>query len=117
VSETTTEKFPPSTDSATLRESEISAEAVETSGTRNRWFNTRNNEPLNHAADRNGQFRGLSTEEKERVRCIEYQAVKLLAYIVPAYFIFFQLFGCLALGGYMAYNKAEVAIANSQNPW
>lgn len=55
-------------------------------------------------------------ERKELGGC-EYKAISLLSWLVPLYFILFQLFGCLGLGAYVAYNKADVAHRNGLNSW
>ncbi|CAD6506033.1 BgTH12-06965 [Blumeria graminis f. sp. triticale] len=67
--------------------------------------------------DRNSQFHSLSIEERKRVRCVEYQAVKLLGYIVPAYYIIWQVIGCLALGLYISANKPSIATDIHTHPW
>lgn len=66
---------------------------------------------------RNSQFHGLTREEREQLGGVEYRAIKLLAYIVPAYYVLWQLIGCLGIGAYMAYNKPSVARENGLNPW
>jgi len=104
------------TDDTTLRDPESTLGQGNISSNRNQLLISQV-DPYLHATDRNGLFRGLSSKEREHIRCVEYQAVKLLAYIVPAYFVTFQLFGCLALGVYMAGNKAGIALTNGQNPW
>jgi hypothetical protein len=67
--------------------------------------------------DRNGQFHSLSSEEREHPDCVEYQAVRLLSYVVPTYIIVWQFFGCVAIGAYMACNERVAATANAVNPW
>jgi hypothetical protein len=66
---------------------------------------------------RNSQFHGLSRDEREHLGGVEYRAITLLAYIVPIYFVLWQLLGCIGLGAYMAHNKASVAEMNGINPW
>lgn len=66
---------------------------------------------------RNSQFRGLTREERESLGGVEYRAIKLFSYIVPLYFISWQIFTCIGLGAYMAHNKAEVIRDNGLNPW
>ncbi|EPE33949.1 hypothetical protein GLAREA_06962 [Glarea lozoyensis ATCC 20868] len=66
---------------------------------------------------RNSQFHGLSRDEREHLGGVEYRAITLLAYIVPIYFVMWQLLGCVGLGAYMAHNKASVAEMNGINPW
>ncbi len=57
------------------------------------------------------------TEKGEYFHCVEYRAVKLLYFIVPAYFVAWQLIGSVGLGAYFAYNQAEVVRTNGANPW
>ena len=66
---------------------------------------------------RNAQFFGLSKAEREHLGGVEYRAITLLAYVVPVYFVLWQLLGCLGLGAYMAHNKASTAYENGINPW
>lgn len=70
-----------------------------------------------HTIGRNAQFYGLSRAEREHLGGVEYRAITLLAYVVPIYFVLWQLLGCLGLAAYMAYNKADVALENGINPW
>jgi len=67
--------------------------------------------------DRNAQFYSLSSEEREHLRCVEYQAVRLLSYVVPIYIIAWQLFGCVAIGAYIGLHGRSAAAANAVNPW
>ncbi|RAL60223.1 hypothetical protein DID88_000003 [Monilinia fructigena] len=57
---------------------------------------------------RNGQFHGLSRDEREHLGGVEYRAISFLAWLVPAYFILWQVLGGIGLGAYMAYNKSNV---------
>jgi hypothetical protein len=70
-----------------------------------------------HTIGRNGQFFGLSKAERDHLGGVEYRAIQLLAWIVPIYFMLWQLLGCLALAAYIAHNKASVAYENGINPW
>ncbi|KAI1000517.1 hypothetical protein K3495_g7675 [Podosphaera aphanis] len=67
--------------------------------------------------DRNSQFHSLSIEERQYVRCVEYQAVKLLGYVIPAYYMIWMLLGCFAMGSYISLNSPSVASDNSLHPW
>lgn len=67
--------------------------------------------------DRNAQFHSLSSEQREHLRCVEYQAVRLLSYVVPIYIIAWQLFGCIALGTYVHFKHASDAANNAIKPW
>ena len=66
---------------------------------------------------RNSQFHGLSEEERERLGGCEYRAVSLLAWLVPVYFVLWQLIGAIGCGAWIALNMPEVARANGLNPW
>jgi hypothetical protein len=105
-------------DYTTLQGSELVSALNVISDARIRCNNPQHNHLLMHGTvNRNAQFHGLSAEEREHVRCVEYQAVRLLSYLVPAYYIILQFFGCLAIGAYMSCDKASVALENGLNPW
>ncbi|KAK6429627.1 hypothetical protein LTR95_014223 [Oleoguttula sp. CCFEE 5521] len=69
------------------------------------------------AADRNSQFIGLSAVERERLGGHEYRAICLLSWLVPAYFILWQLLGALGCAAWVAINRPETARSNGLNPW
>ena len=66
---------------------------------------------------RNSQFSNLSLAEREKLGGVEYKAVTILAWVVPVYFVLWQLLGCIGLGAYVANNRPEAAVANGENPW
>ncbi|GAB7329877.1 hypothetical protein MBLNU13_g01588t2 [Cladosporium sp. NU13] len=66
---------------------------------------------------RNSQFHGLNAKERERLGGYEYRAVALLAWLVPAYYILFQLLGCLGCAAWVAHNRPETARGNGLDPW
>lgn len=66
---------------------------------------------------RNSQFSGLTLAERERLGGVEYRAVTILAWVVPLYFVLWQLLGCIGLGAYVANIRPEAAAANGENPW
>lgn len=68
-------------------------------------------------AGRNSQFHGLTREERDRLGGVEYRSIELLSWIVPIYFILWQLLGCLGLGAWMAYHARDITEANGINPW
>jgi hypothetical protein len=70
-----------------------------------------------HTISRNSQFHHLSEKERRQLGGYEYEAIQLLSWLVPTYFILFQFLGCLGLGAYVAYNRAAVARQNGLNPW
>ncbi|RVD86854.1 uncharacterized protein DFL_005108 [Arthrobotrys flagrans] len=59
----------------------------------------------------------LDQEQRFHLGGLEYRAIHLLSWIVPAYFILWQLFSCISLGGWIATYKADVTRANGLNPW
>lgn len=65
---------------------------------------------------RNSQFHGLTEEERERLGGCEYRAVSLLAWLVPVYFVLWQLFGCIGCAAWVALNMPDVAWTNGINP-
>ena len=66
---------------------------------------------------RNSQFHGLDAKERERLGGYEYRAVALLAWLVPAYYVLFQLLGCLGCAAWVAYNRPATARGNGLDPW
>ena len=66
---------------------------------------------------RNSQFSSLTFAEREQLGGAEYRAITFLAFVVPLYFIIWQLLGALGLGAYVAQNRRAVAEANGLNPW
>jgi hypothetical protein len=73
--------------------------------------------PIPEVVDRNAQFYGLSSKQRERIRCVEYRAIKWLSYLIPGYIIFWQASGCLVLGAYLSSNQISAARANAPNSW
>ncbi|OQO01971.1 hypothetical protein B0A48_12444 [Cryoendolithus antarcticus] len=69
------------------------------------------------ARNRNSQFTGLSALERERLGGHEYRAICLLSWLVPAYFILWQLLGALGCAAWVAINRPETARSNGLNPW
>lgn len=67
--------------------------------------------------ERNSQFSSLTLAERDRLGGVEYRAIKLLAIIVPLYFILWQLLGSLGLAAYVARNRADTTLMNGLNPW
>lgn len=66
---------------------------------------------------RNSNFHHLSEEERQTLGGYEYRAVCLLSWLVPAYYMLFQFFGCIGLGAYIANNRPSVARTNGLHPW
>ncbi|KAK6344905.1 hypothetical protein TWF718_006856 [Orbilia javanica] len=59
----------------------------------------------------------LDQEQRFHLGGLEYRAIYLLSWIVPAYFIMWQFFSCISLGAWIATYKADVTRANGLNPW
>ena len=66
---------------------------------------------------RNSQFHGLTEEERDLLGGCEYRAVSLLAWLIPVYFVLWQLIGAIGCGAWVALNTPELASANGLNPW
>jgi hypothetical protein len=66
---------------------------------------------------RNSQFHGLTDKERERLGGYEYRAVQFLAWLVPLYFVLFQLLGCLGCASWIAANQPSTAQENGLDPW
>ncbi|KAI1614929.1 cation transport protein-domain-containing protein [Exophiala viscosa] len=72
---------------------------------------------VNGYLGRNSQFHGLSEKERKKLGGIEYDAICLLSWVVPLYFILFQLFGALGVGAWMQVNRPGMARRNGENPF
>ena len=48
---------------------------------------------------------------------VEYWALTLLSYIVSAYFVLFQLCGCIGLGWWISVHMPDIPLRNGLNPW
>lgn len=66
---------------------------------------------------RNSQFHGLTDKERAHLGGYEYRAVKFLSWLVPAYFVLWQLLGCLGCAAWIANNRPDSARSNALNPW
>jgi hypothetical protein len=67
--------------------------------------------------DRNSQFYGLTRKERDDLGAVEYEALRLLWYLVPVYLAFFLLSGTLILDTYVASTRPQPAIADGASPW
>jgi hypothetical protein len=59
----------------------------------------------------------LTFEERERLGGTEYKAVLFLSYLVPLYFVLWQLISCISCGWWIAAHRAALTRANGINPW
>ncbi|KAK1822944.1 hypothetical protein LTR12_002666 [Friedmanniomyces endolithicus] len=66
---------------------------------------------------RNSQFHNLSEKEREKLGGYEYRAVSFLAWVVPIYFVLWQLLGCIGCAAWVALNQPDTARANGLSPW
>lgn len=66
---------------------------------------------------RNSQFHGLTLQEREQLGGVEYRAIQLLSWIVPLYFVLWQLLGCLAVGAWMNNYVSDITEANGIKAW
>ncbi|KAE9962476.1 hypothetical protein EG328_000401 [Venturia inaequalis] len=66
---------------------------------------------------RNSNFSDLTEADKLRLGGKEYKAVSFLAWIVPIYFVLWQLIGALALGAYVSHYYPNKARENGLAPW
>jgi hypothetical protein len=73
--------------------------------------------PSSGYISRNSQFHHLSNAEREKLGGCEYRAIRFLAWIVPIYFVLWQLLGCLGLGAYVAHARPNPSRENGLNPW
>jgi hypothetical protein len=48
---------------------------------------------------------------------LEYDALCLLSYLVPAYFFLFQLLGAIGVGAWMQINRPDLALQNGLDPF
>lgn len=69
---------------------------------------------VNGHVGRNSAFHNLTEQERRRLGCIEYDAICYLSWIVPTYFILWQLLGVLGVGAWMRNHRANVALENGQ---
>lgn len=65
---------------------------------------------------RNSEFHGLTDKERERLGGYEYRAVKILSWLVPLYFILWQLLGSLGCMAWVMVHRPGTAEANGISP-
>lgn len=63
---------------------------------------------------RNSQFHNLTHEERKQLGGIEYDSLCLLSWLVPTYFILFQLFGAIGCGAWLQINRPSLAYENGK---
>jgi hypothetical protein len=72
-------------------------------------------ESISGLIGRNSQFYHLSEKERRALGGIEYDAICLLSWLVPIYFILFQLFGAIGVGAWLQLNRPEVTYTNGEH--
>jgi hypothetical protein len=65
----------------------------------------------------NSETAHLSHLERLRLGGVEYRATRMLVWVVPAYFVLWQLFGCIGLGAWITINRPGTARSNGLNPF
>lgn len=73
--------------------------------------------PSSGFISRNSQFHGLTEEERERLGGVEYGAIHWLSWLVPIYFVLWQLIACIGCAAYVAINRPSTARTNGLDPW
>jgi hypothetical protein len=82
------------------------------------WQQDKNYELTSAASiSRNSNFHHLTKTDRLRLGGREYRAVAFLGWIVPIYFVLWQLLGCLGLGAYINRYYANTTRENGLNPW
>jgi len=67
---------------------------------------------VNGYISRNSQFHHLTERERKMLGGIEYDAICLLSWVVPAYFVLFQLCGAIGVGAWIQINRPGIALTN-----
>ncbi|EXJ68663.1 uncharacterized protein A1O5_08457 [Cladophialophora psammophila CBS 110553] len=66
---------------------------------------------------RNSQFHHLSERERKMLGGIEYDAISLLSWLVPTYFVLFQLLGAIGVGAWITANRPNMTRRNGLDPF
>ncbi|KPI34680.1 Low-affinity potassium transport protein [Cyphellophora attinorum] len=66
---------------------------------------------------RNSRFYHLSEKERRALGGIEYDAICVLSWLVPIYFVVFQLCGAIGVGAWLQINRPDTAYQNGLNPF
>ncbi|KAF2483418.1 cation transport protein-domain-containing protein [Neohortaea acidophila] len=66
---------------------------------------------------RNSQFNNLTAAEREQLGGYEYRAIEFLSWMIPAYYVLWQLFGCIGCGLWVMLNNPGAAEVNALNPF
>ena len=71
---------------------------------------------VNGYIGRNSQFHHLSEKERRKLGGIEYDAICFLSWIVPIYFVLWQLLGVMGMGAWLKNNRSSTAETNGKLP-
>ncbi|KAI1761151.1 TrkH-domain-containing protein [Hypoxylon sp. FL1150] len=91
--------------------------STETAGSQSDRRGSHINNLRRHKVGRNGQFHGLTSDEREELGGTEYRALKLLSVVVPLYWFLWQFIGCISLGAWLNNNQPQPALDNAISPW
>ena len=69
---------------------------------------------INGYLGRNSQFHHLTAEERRKLGGIEYDAICLLSWVVPLYFVLWQLLGALGVGAWIQVNRPGMTLQNGE---
>ncbi|EXJ93809.1 hypothetical protein A1O1_02202 [Capronia coronata CBS 617.96] len=72
---------------------------------------------VNGYLGRNSQIYHLSDKERKKLGGIEYDAICLLSWVVPLYFVLFQVLGALGVGAWIKANRPGLALRNGLDPF
>lgn len=70
-----------------------------------------------HNVNKRGQVFDLDSDARDALGGCEYRALKVLAVVVPAYGLLWQILSGIALGAWIAVNKPEAAAEYGANSW
>lgn len=70
---------------------------------------------INGYLGRNSQIYHLTNKERRKLGGIEYDAICLLSWVVPVYFILWQLLGCLGVGAWIWVNRPSMTLTNGEH--
>lgn len=69
---------------------------------------------MNGYLGRNSQIYHLTNKERRKLGGIEYDAICLLSWVVPVYFILWQLLGSLGIGAWIWVNRPGITLSNGK---
>ncbi|KAG8623199.1 hypothetical protein KVT40_008175 [Elsinoe batatas] len=98
------------------RSSEFARANTNSSGGHQEHTQSRHSVPL-RLVSRNSGFHGLNDADRQHLGGVEYRALIFLSWLVPAYFVLWQLLSCISLGAWVAHDRPERTLRNGINPW